>query len=213
MIRIFLKIIPFLLLLGFIFLVWSFIPSGIFQKQKEEPLEVINYNTILESVEALGKLELVKYNFKEITELTERNKAYLGIFKVPDSKAVLISNGHAVGCIDLRKITVEDLILEDDTMFIKLPEPELCYYKLDLNNSRIFSVEKTVYYKDDKKLIEKAYRLAERQIKEAALRSGILDQTANNAEVMLKPILEQVSGKNVIFTNSIQEEISIGRLR
>lgn len=211
MVRLFLKIIPIVLFIGFILLVWSFLPSGIFNRQQEGPTEVINHNTILESVEALGNLELVKYNFKEVTELTEKNRSYLGVFKVPDSKAVLITNGQAVGCIDLRKIVQEHIILEEDTMFIKLPEPELCYYKLNLNNSRIYSVEKTVYYKDDKQLIEKAYRLAENQIKEAALKSGILEQTSNNAEIMLKPLLEQISGKRVVFIYSIENEISIGR--
>ncbi len=202
----FVKIIPVILFVGFIFLVWTFIPSGLFKKEPEAPVEVVNHNTILESVESLGKLELVKYNFKEITELTERNRSYLGIFKVPDSKTVLITNGQAVGCLDLRKLSQEDIILEEDTLFIRLPMPELCYYKLDLNSSRIYSVEKTVYYKDDKMLIEKAYKMAENQIKEAALRSGILDQTSENAEIILKPLLEQVSGKKVTFIYNIQNE-------
>ncbi len=187
MIKFFLKIIPIFLFIGFVILVWSFIPSNIFKSQSEAPVEVINHNTILESIEALGKLELVKYNFKEVTELTEKNRSYLGLFKVPDSKAVLITNGQAVGCINLKSIAQEDIIIEQDTLYIKLPQPELCFYKLDLNSSRIYSVEKTVYYKDDKKLIEKAYRMAENQIKNAALRSGILEQTSNNAEVMLRP--------------------------
>jgi len=211
MLKYLIKFIPLFLFIGLILLIWSLLPAGLFNRQDEGPVEVINHNTILESVEALGKLELVKYNFKEITELTEKNRAYLGVFKVPDSKAVLITNGHAVGCIDLQKLSQEDILLEQDTLFIKLPQPELCFYKLDLNSSRIYSVEKTVYYKDDKQLIEKAYRMAENQIKDAALRSGILEQTSNNAEVMLRPILEQVSGKKVSFIYSIENDISIGR--
>lgn len=210
MMRIILRILPFLIFALIILLIWMILPSGIFDKKEEAPVEVVNHNTILESVEAIGKLELVKYNFKEVTELTEKNRSYLGVFRVPDSKAVLISNGEAVGCIDLRKIGQDDIILEPDTLFIKLPEPELCYYKLDLKNSRIYSVEKTVYYKDDKKLVEKAYRLAENQIKEAALKTGILEQTSNNAEVMLKPILEQLTGRKVSFIYGVGGETTIG---
>lgn len=210
MMRIILKILPFLIFVLLVLLIWMILPSGIFDHKEEAPVEVINHNTILESVEAIGKLELVKYNFKEVTELTEKNRSYLGVFRVPDSKAVLISNGEAVGCIDLKKIGPDDIILETDTLYIKLPEPELCYYKLDLKNSRIYSVEKTVYYKDDKKLIEKAYRLAEKQIKQAALRTGILEQTSNNAEVMLKPMLEQLSGRKVSFIFGAGGETTIG---
>lgn len=209
MMRIILRFFPFIIFILLILLIWMIFPSGIFNTKEEAPVEVINHNTILESVEAIGKLELVKYNFKEVTELTEKNRSYLGVFKVPDSKAVLISNGEAVGCIDLKKISHDDIILEPDTLYLKLPQPELCYYKLDLKNSRIYSVDKTVYYKDDKKLIEKAYRLAENQIKEAALRTGILEQTSNNAEVMLKPIFEQLSGRKVVFIYGVSGESTI----
>ncbi len=112
-----------------------------------------------------------------------------------------------MGCIDLNLIREEDLKNTEDTLFIRLPQPELCYYKLNLNNSRIYSVDKVVYYKDDKQLIEKAYKTAENQIRNAALNSGILDQTTSNAEVILKPMLEQVSGKKVVFLHQPNREI------
>jgi hypothetical protein len=185
-------------------------PTWLFNSTVDTPDEVIGHNTILESVEALGNLELVKYNFSEITELSEKNKAYLGIFKVPDSKAVLIASGHAVGCIDLNKISANDIQVKEGSLFIKLPEAEICFYKLDLDKSRIYSVEKAVYYKNEKDLIQKIYKTAEDQIKVAALNSGILEQTSNNAEIMLRPLLEQLSGKNVVFVYPLENRETIG---
>lgn len=205
--KIILRVIPWILFILLTLYLWDQRPGWLFNNQPEVHEEVINHHTVLASVEALGKLELVKYNFQEITELSEKNRAYLGLFKVPDSKAVLISSGVAVGCIDLNLIREEDLTFSEDSLFIRLPQPELCYYKLNLDNSRIFSVDKVVYYRDDKQLIEKAYKTAENQIKISALKSGILEQTANNAELMLKPMLEQISGKKVIFRHQLNREI------
>lgn len=202
--RYILKILPWLLLAFIVAIFWIF-PFNWFGKKSVNE-EVITHHSILESVESLGKLELVKYNFKEITEISEKNSAYLGIFKVPDSKALLISSGEAVGCLDLQLLKEKDIRITEDTLFIMLPKPELCYYKLNLKESKVLSVQKSVYYKDDKQLIEKAYKLAEGQIKNAALTSGILEQTKENAKSMLKPFLSKVSGKQVQFVENINEE-------
>lgn len=177
--------------------------------RRQEPVETVSHHTILQEIEKLGRLELVHHNYKEITELKEKNEPYLWLFEVPDSKVVVISHGEAVGCVDLQKILERDIRIEGDTVLIHLPEPELCYYKLDMENTRIYSIEKQVYYKKDSELAQKALRLAERQMRDAALKSGILEQTRQNAETMLKPFLENVSGRKVIFLEQLPEEVPL----
>lgn len=203
--KVILKILPWLvliLLLYFLVANYTGWPFG----ETEEPKTEISNTTILNKIEALGKLELVKYNFQEITELTEKNSKFLGIFPSGDSKAVLISQGEAVGCIDLTQISARNILVKGDSFIIKLPAPELCYYKLNLEKTRIYSIEKGVYYKDEREMIQKAYRVAERQIKEAALESGILKNTEENAEIILRPFLEEVTKKKVYFSKSIKQE-------
>ena len=171
----------------------------------------VRHETVLQEIESLGKLELLRYRFKDIVELTEKNAPYLGVFDVPDSKVALITVGEATGCIDLRKINSEDIIIRGDTILVHLPEAELCYYKLDLSKSRIYSVDKQVYFKSESRLLEKAYKKAEEQMKTAALRSGILEQTRENAEQVLRPLLEKVSGKRIIFLDQVPVETKVLR--
>ncbi len=85
---------------------------------------------------------------------------------------------------------------------MRLPEPEICYYKLDLEKTRIYSVETGLFANRDQ-FISRAYRQAERQIKEAATNSGILDETEVNAQRILRPLLEELSGKTIIFTKKL----------
>lgn len=200
-----LKILPWIILIlivWFLFANYTGWPFG----ETDEPKTEISNTTILNKIESLGKLELVKYNFQEITELTEKNNRFLGIFPSGDSKAVLISQGEAVGCIDLTQISSRDITVKGDSFIIKLPAPELCYYKLNMEKTRIYSIEKGVYYKDERKMIQKAYQVAERQIKEAALESGILEKTEENAEIILKPFIEEITEKKVYFSRSMKQE-------
>ncbi|ELR69977.1 hypothetical protein C900_04500 [Fulvivirga imtechensis AK7] len=198
-IRLILKLLPWLIVI--LLALWIYLTF----KTAQQTETVINRSAVLQKIESLGKLELVRYNFKEITEVTELSKEYFRIFKLgPDSRIALISEGQAVGCIDLTKIKEDDITMKNDTLYVRLPPAEICYYKLDMENTRIYSLQ-TNPLKDEKAFIQKAYRYAERDIKESALSSGILEQTRNNAELILKPFLEQTSGKVVVLTDKVPE--------
>lgn len=174
------------------FLVWQLSTMGIFNMGK--PVAVIsNHNIVLEKMEELGKLELVKYKFKDVLEHTIEYDWY------PDSKAVLIISGEAVGCIDLKKIKKEDIDqTRKDSIYIRLPEPELCYYKINHDQSRVYDSKHG--FNDAAKLMGEAYKEAEKKMKTVALETGILEQTKKNAEVMLKPLFEGISKKKVFFS-------------
>jgi len=208
--------IPWLLLLT-VLLFWSLgmnLPS--FKK------DVVDFHTttvIIERIEELGKLELVKYNFKEIydyqaiSEGKIKSSTSLGVYNYsPDLKVALIASGEAVGCIDLRSLDPETIQTSDDTLYFRIPDPELCYYKLDMDKSRVYDFERSGFwsnlFSDDEEVsraVQNAYREAEKQIRISALESGILGQTILNAEKILRPVLEKISGKVVVFTYAPEE--------
>lgn len=196
-----LRILPWLLFLIILFLWWNNYDKN------ENSQTIVNSSVMLKEIEVLGKMELVRYNFKEITELTELSQEYFRLFKLgPDQKIALITSGQAVGCIDFTKMKEEDIEIIRDTVYIRLPKPEICYYKLDMENTRIYSLQ-TNPLKDDGPFIQKAYKLAEREIRKAAMSSGILDQTNVNAELILTPLFEEISGKTVVFSKELKGNI------
>jgi len=161
--------------------------------------EIQTHILVLEKMESLGKLELTKYQFQEIAEIQQVGKEFYNLFKLEnDSRAVLISRGEAVGCIDLTKMEVRHIQLTGDTLIVQLPPPELCYFKLNLDKTTVYALE-TGLFTSEKTFIEKAYKTAEQQIRQSALQSGILQQAKENAEMLLKPLLEEISGKHVIL--------------
>lgn len=163
--------------------------------QPRETVTETNFKTVLEEVESLGKLELVKYNFKDVVEHTQKN----GYSSVLDSKVLLIVAGEAVGCMDLTRIKAEDITQVGDSIYVHLPAPELCYYKIDLQKSKVYDSESLPFMKDDN-LVGEAFAKAEKQIEKSALESGILVQTQAMAQTMLKPLLENLTKKTVFLT-------------
>ncbi|MBC7922658.1 MAG: DUF4230 domain-containing protein [Ferruginibacter sp.] len=186
-----------------VFLVW--VGRNCTGKAEESPTATVtNQTVILQEVTAMGKLELVKYNFKDVVE-HEIVKQWL-----PNPRAILIISGEAIGCIDLTKITRADLIqTPQDTLIIYLPEPELCVNKINHERSKVYNVEYAMF--EEGQLVSEAYAKAEKQIGQSAQQMGILAQTKGNAEQILKPLLERVSGRKVLLRYRTGEKIELAR--
>lgn len=148
-----------------------------------------SHSVVLERVTALGKLELVRYTFKDIVEHEQANRL------LPNSSAVLIVEGEAVGCIDLTKLKPADIDMDGDSLIVQLPAPELCTWKINHDRSRVYDTNYT--FLNEAQLVSDAYRQAERQVRASAMQSGILDQTRRNAITLLQPMLTQLTGKPV----------------
>lgn len=188
--------LPWLLVFLAGWFLWKKFQPGTWFKQENQVS--VTHNTILTKVEALGRLELVRYNFKDVVEYKKEYRF------VPNSRSVLIVAGEAVGCIDLSKIREQDIVFNNDsTMTVYLPKPEICYSKVDHSKSKILLMENT--YFQDAELVDEAYKYAEKNIARSANHSGILKQTERNATQVLKPMLEAFSGRKVIIRRQSEQ--------
>lgn len=156
--------------------------SYIFLKLKPSQQTVqTNHQLLLESIESIGKLELVKYSFSDVVE-HKNVSTYL-----PDASVLLIIKADAVGCIDLTKVKQEDIFTSRDSVSITLPNPEICYVKIDHNSSKVYDT-KMAFFREAK-LVDEAYQFAEIEINREVKKSDIMIQTRNNAVHVLKPLL------------------------
>jgi hypothetical protein len=187
-----LKIIPWMLIcvLG---LYIYFTRFSFFDGPSEAGKTEITNNIIVEKVELLGKLELCKFYIKDIVEHKEIKPWY-----DKDSKVVLIISGEAVGCMDLTKIDSTAIQITEKQVVITLPKAEICVFKIDHQTSNIYDVE-TGFFEDDKTIIDKAYKLAEKEILHSAQKMGIKKQTQDNAKLILKPFLSGITDKDIVF--------------
>ncbi|WMN12171.1 DUF4230 domain-containing protein [Marivirga salinae] len=202
-----LRLIPWIIVLVLLVFLWLK-RLGDFTTPEKSQFES---TLVLQEIEKLGKLELVKYNYKEVVEMENVAKRYLdlGYFYIPggqDQKAILIAQGEAVACIDLQKIKKEDIELKQDTLIVNLPQPEICYYKVNLQNSKFYDLKTSSDNKKAADFVDEVYAKAEAQIKDAALQSGILADAKNMSSSVLKPFLENITGVTVILNFSEKPE-------
>lgn len=161
---------------------------------------ITTHNIVLKEMSSLGKIELANFTFRDVVE-QEIKRSYL-----PNPKAILIVQGNAVGCIDLTQVKADDVASKNDTLIVHLPDPELCHYSIDHKNSKIYDTQYA--FMNEQLLLNEAYKSAELKIRQSALDMGILEQTKKNADLVLRPILENISGKKVVLQFRLKATLS-----
>ncbi len=147
---------------------------------------------MVEQISNIGKLELVKYSMKDVIERKE-----LRTF-LPDQRVLLVAAGEVAGCIDLRKIQPSDIVRHSaDSVSVTLPEPEICYVKIDHQRSKVYDVSGAWWPGDTQNMVEDIYKIAEEKLLKNAKEMDILGKTKENAKVIFAPMMEQISGGKV----------------
>ena len=174
--KLILRLLLLIVLVAGIITLWEAFRTGRWFPSWGEDRPETTHAIVLKEMQVLGKIELVKYNFKDVVE-HEIVRPWM-----PNPKAILIVQGEATGCIDLTKIKVADFTSEKDTLVVYLPEPELCNYKIDHSKSKVYNTEFALLEEAD--LVQEAYKQAESQIQKSAYEMGILEQTKQKSMAM-----------------------------
>jgi hypothetical protein len=152
----------------------------------------LNEDVMVEKIVSMGKLELVKYSMKDVIEKKQIRNI------LPDKRILFVAVGEVTGCIDLTKLKKNDIVnSKSDSVTVFLPMPEICYVKLDHQQSKVYDVSGAWFPRDSKDMVEDIYKIAEQKILENAGKQNILGKTKENAKLIFKPMLENISGKKV----------------
>ena len=151
----------------------------------------ITEDVMIEKITNIGKLELIKYSMKDVIEKTVSRPI------LPDKRILFVASGEVTGCIDLTKIKKEDIKTGTDSVTVFLPDPEICYIKLDHQKSKVYDLTGVFLPADRQEMIEEIYKIAEQRILQNAKELKILEKTKENAQHIFKPMLENISGKKV----------------
>jgi hypothetical protein len=151
----------------------------------------VTEDVMIEKITNMGKLELVKYSMKDVIEKKVTRTL------LPDKRILFVAVGEVVGCIDLTKVVREDITATRDSVTVFLPNPEICYSKLDHQRSKVYELSGVWSPIDRQQMIEDIYKLAEQKILQNAKEMDVLGKTKENAQTIFKPILENISGKRV----------------
>lgn len=184
---IFKYLILLIIVIGLFAAGYYFFKTKLFGSHKE-----FHEDVMVQKITSMGKLELVKYAMKDVIEQKEVRSI------LPDKRILFVAVGEVTGCIDLIKVQKKDVVkVGEDSLTVYLPQPEICYVKLDHQKSKVYDVSGSWFPTDTKDLVEGIYKTAEQRLLKNASEMQILPKTKQNALLIFKSMLENFSGRKV----------------
>jgi len=153
--------------------------------------------SVVHEIQNLRRLETVVFAMDKIVA-GERSNPYLPRFLVGD-RVLLIAYGEVTAGVDLGAVTSDDISLGDESVTLKLPSPAVFAARIDNSKTRVYSRETGLFTTVDPNLESEVRQEAERQIRQAALDSGILRVAGDNARTTLTSLLRALGFREVVF--------------
>ncbi len=154
--------------------------------------------SVIHSVQTLSRLETVTYSVEKVIT-AESGQGPLG-FLFGD-KLLLIAHGEIIAGVNLAKLGVDDVVLQDGgTVIIHLPPVEVFIATLDNSRTVVYD-RKTGVAGLNMQLETSARQEAERLILEAALEDGLEWKAEENARTVLRSFMMGLGFENVIFVD------------
>lgn len=152
--------------------------------------------TIIREVQSLARLETIQYSIAKIITAEVNQGVFGPLF---GDRLLLVAHGYVIAGVDLAKISVDDMRLEGDTLFVTLPDVEIFVATLDNERSYIYDRTTGIFRKSDPDLETEARRAAEQEILKGAVEDGILEQAQFNAELFLERFFNVLGYMRVVF--------------
>jgi len=150
--------------------------------------------TIVREVRSLSRLETAAYTIEKI--ITAESQQGPLAFLLGD-RLILVAHGQVIAGIDLDKLEESDITVEEGgSVKVALPQAEIFVTALSSEQSYIFDRD-TGFIGMKADLETEARRVAEDEIRNAALEDGILDMAQKNAETYVRHLILTLGFKEV----------------
>ena len=152
--------------------------------------------TIINDVRSLARLETIQYSVEKIITADTGQDVFGPLF---GDRLLFVAHGVVIAGIDLNQLEASDLKLRSGVLIVRLPEAEIFIATLDNEKSYVYDHQTGLFTKGEQDMETLARQAAEKEIYNAALEDGILDQAAVNAEAYLSKLFSTLGFENVIF--------------
>ena len=176
--------------------------TGVFRRDKTpvRGLKIRDTQTLVTQVREMSSLVTACY-YGEVVQTARKQRsvnAFGASLPLPEDEICIISRGKAKAGIDLSKLDDDALTLRGDTVFVRLPEPEIFEVILNPSDYEIF-VEDGKWSHEEVVAIE---RRAKEVIRRDALAAGLPEKATGSALRQLDRLLRAFGFKEVILSPS-----------
>jgi hypothetical protein len=146
--------------------------------------------TVVRQIQQLQRLETVFFSMDKIVSGGWESR-YLPTF-LSGERLLLIVYGDVTAGVDLGRVGPPEVMVNGQTVRIKLPDAEVFAARVDNERTRVYSRESGLFTHVSANLESDVRREAERQIRQAALDNGILKTATENARTTLASFLRRL---------------------
>jgi hypothetical protein len=157
----------------------------------------IDQPTVVRQIQQLQRLETVSFTMDKIIS-GEHDSPYLPKFLVSD-RLLLVVHGEVIGGVDLGKLQLKDVVVQDQSISLRLPQAQILVTHLDNAQTRVYSRDTGLFSSPDPNLESEVRQEAERQLQEAAMQGDILKTADGNARTTISSLLQGLGFKKVDF--------------
>ena len=166
---------------------------------QERPARTTTSPVVVEGVRELDQLATVRVTESIlVTRESGSENALDRLFS--GEKVLLVATGDVEAGVDLSEVGEEDVRVEDETVAIRLPEPEVLSASLDEEKTRVYDRDYgPLNLRPDDDLVEEARAEAEERIEAAARENGVLKTAETNAEGSIGAFVRALGFEEVRF--------------
>ena len=165
---------------------------------QERPARTTTSPVVIEGVRELDQLATVRVTESIIVTRESGGDFWDRLFS--GEKVLLVATGNVEAGVDLSEIGDDDVRVQEDTVTIRLPEPEVLSTSLDEDNTRVYDRDySALNWSPDEEQVEKARDTAVERIEAAARENGILDTAETNAEDSIRAFVKTLGFEEIRF--------------
>lgn len=165
---------------------------------QERPAQTETSPVVVEGVRGLDRLATVRVTESIIVTRESGGDFFDRLFS--GERVLLVASGDVEAGVDLADLGENDVVVREETVTIRLPEPEVLSAHLDEENTRVYDRDYSpLNVRPDDDLVEEARATAEERLEAAARENGILDTAETNAEQSIRAFVETLGFEEVRF--------------
>ncbi len=153
---------------------------------------------VVEDIQKLDQLDTVRMT-QSVVVTKETGGTELRRF-LTGEEVLLVAVGDVEAGVDLSDLTEGDVRVEDKTITLRMPEPEISSVSLDEEQTRLYDRDQGVLrLRPDETLVEEARREAQDELVAAARQNDIRATAESNAEDTIRTFLTTLGYEEVRF--------------
>jgi len=182
--------------------------TGIFNHHITSPT-IKDPHILIQQIQGLSELTTTVFVMDAIAPTSSQRK--LGEWVIGETSLLYIARGEVKAGLDLSKITPDDVKINQDTITIELPSPEILDRKIDVTKSQVYDYDRgflNLGPDNAPQLQSEAQKQTLDKITQTACNENILDQANERAIVVVSQLMKTAGYQEVIVKPSSVKQSS-----